>query len=112
MFKTLSTDKMVEIAIDGVTVSVPAEVSVAAALLLSGVVPFRYSKVDGSARAPFCMMGVCAECLITINDEPGQFACQRRVAAGLRVQTGRGNHETDSSGDQTESSVNQNPDPC
>ena len=87
MFKTSITDDVIEIEIDTTTVVVPVGISLAAALLLSDRIPFRYSQADGSARAPYCMMGVCAECLVTINEEPNQFSCQRRVESGMRVQT-------------------------
>ena len=87
MFKTSDNYDVVEIKIDATTMQVPVDVSVAAALLLSDRIPFRYSQAEGSARAPYCMMGVCAECLVTINDAPNQFACQRRVESGMRVQT-------------------------
>ena len=76
----------VEIIVDGQAIPVPQDISVASALLLVGAVPFRYSQVDQLPRAPYCLMGVCAECLVTINDEPGQFACQTVVQPGMRVE--------------------------
>lgn len=85
MFKTASDVEKIEIAVDGKSTMVPKNVSVAAALLLAEAIPFRYSKVDQSPRAPYCLMGVCAECLVTINDEPGQFACQTNVQPGMRI---------------------------
>lgn len=85
MFSVSGNAATIEILVDGQSVEVPQGVSVAAALLLEGVVPFRYSKVDQSPRAPYCLMGVCAECLVTINDKPGQFACQIVVQQGMRI---------------------------
>lgn len=91
MFKSAVDVEMVEIVIDGQSKAVPQGISVAAALLLVEAVPFRHSKVDQSPRAPYCLMGVCAECLVTINDESGQFACQTTVQSGMRVDRGLGN---------------------
>lgn len=86
MFETAFDIEKIEIVVDGKSYMVPKDVSVAAALLLTEAVPFRYSKVDKSPRAPFCLMGVCAECLVTINEEPGQFACQTTVQSGMRIE--------------------------
>jgi hypothetical protein len=38
------------------------------------------------------MMGVCFDCLVTIDDQPDQQACMTSVRAGMRVerQLGRG----------------------
>ena len=86
MFKLLNEDAgRIKVELDGVEVSVPAGVSVAAALLSLDAVPFRATPVSAAPRAPFCMMGVCFECLVEIDGEPGQRACQRQVAAGMRV---------------------------
>lgn len=85
MFKTAADVNLIEITVDGQNRSVPEGASVAAALLLTEAVPFRYSLVDQSPRAPYCLMGVCAECLVTIDDQPGQFACRTIVQPGMRV---------------------------
>lgn len=73
--------------IDGKPVSAAAEDSVAAAALASGVLKFRASAVSGEPRGPYCMMGVCFECLLTIDGRPNQQACMVRVRPGMRVET-------------------------
>lgn len=77
--------EQVEIFIDGESIEVPSYVSVAAALLLLGVSPYRQSAVDASLRAPYCLVGSCAECLITINGQSNQLACQVGVTAGMQI---------------------------
>jgi len=63
MFKRLQAIALaaddIAIELDGKTVTVPAAVSVAAALLYLDAIPTRSTPVSGAARAPFCMMGVC-----------------------------------------------------
>lgn len=86
MFRTLTDTPGVELFVDGECISVPEGITVASALLLVNAIPVRHSKVDGSPRAPYCMMGVCAECLVTIDGMLGQFACQRIVQTGMRVE--------------------------
>jgi predicted molibdopterin-dependent oxidoreductase YjgC len=64
--------------------------TVAAALLASGVAVFRETPVTGAARAPWCMMGVCFDCLVEIDGRASQQACMVRVAEGMRVRRQRG----------------------
>lgn len=86
MFKLLAeAPGQVIVELDEVEVSVPAGVSVAAALLLLDRIPTRHSAVTGAARAPFCMMGACFECLVEIDGVSNQRACQRQVEAGMRL---------------------------
>ncbi|MBI0329471.1 (2Fe-2S)-binding protein [Burkholderia plantarii] len=77
----------VSITVDGRAVRVPADVSLAAALMLSGVQCFGRRPVQGGARLPYCMMGICFECLVDVDDTPGRQACMTPVRAGMRVAT-------------------------
>lgn len=86
MFELLdSSVSKVRIELDGTEVEVPADVSVAAALLYLGCLPLRHSSISASARAPFCMMGICFECLIEVDDIRDQRACQVTVQPGMRL---------------------------
>ncbi|MDX7950814.1 FAD-dependent oxidoreductase [Lichenihabitans sp. Uapishka_5] len=70
--------------LDGVPLSaVPGE-SVAAALLAAGFMAQGTAK-DGSARGAFCGMGVCHDCLLTIDDRAGQRACLTKAHDGMRL---------------------------
>ena len=81
-----ASDTMVTMSVDGREVRVPTGVSVAAALLSTGVSAFRMS-VNGSERGPLCGMGVCYECRVSIHDVAHRRACLVMVADGLRVST-------------------------
>lgn len=77
----------VRIELDGQPHEVPADLNVAAAvLMLSGPAHYRQT-ADGQPRAPYCMMGVCHECLVTIDGEPNQQGCLARVRPGMRITT-------------------------
>jgi thioredoxin reductase len=76
----------VEIVVDGEPVLVPAEATVAAALLHAGRTRFRTSVV-GEPRAPLCGMGVCYECRVTIDGLAQQRSCMTPVRPGMRVLT-------------------------
>lgn len=81
---------VVGLVINGSSVRVPAGLSVAAAVLLSGGLVTRTTAVSGSPRAPFCMMGVCFDCLMEIDGEANQQACLVTVRDGMRVKTQKG----------------------
>ena len=86
MFKTLvEMSVQIEIYLDGKPVTVPAGISVAAAMLLLAAVPTRQTAMSESPRAPFCMMGICFECLVEIDSITNQRACQVEVRPGMRV---------------------------
>lgn len=86
MFKVLGdAGEQLVIELDGAEEKVPAGVSVAAALLYLDRIPTRRSVVKGLPRAPFCMMGVCFECLIEVDGVADQRACQIQVHAGMRL---------------------------
>ncbi|MBN9437371.1 (2Fe-2S)-binding protein [Bosea sp. (in: a-proteobacteria)] len=59
--------------------------SLAAALLAAGIGALRQSPVDASPRAPYCMMGVCFECLVEIDGRQNQQACLTPAQDGMVV---------------------------
>ncbi len=84
MFRLLEAAvEQVVIEVDGTEETVPAGVSVAAALLYLDKIPLRHSVVNAQPRAPFCMMGICFECLIEVDGVANQRACQLQVQAGM-----------------------------
>lgn len=91
LFKELAcaqpTSDHVNITFNGNALTVPANVTVAAALLGAGVRQFRKSPVGQQARAPYCMMGVCFECLLEIDGLPSQQSCLINVREGMQIKT-------------------------
>ncbi len=92
MFKRIDDPKpeTVFLEIEGKRVSAAAGDSVAAAMLLAGFGHTRTTPVSGETRAPFCMMGICFECLVEIDGAPNQQACQTLVREGMKVRLQRG----------------------
>ncbi|MDR3095816.1 MAG: (2Fe-2S)-binding protein [Paraburkholderia sp.] len=88
-----ASDARVRIQIDGLLHDVPAHYSVAAALLASGALACRASAVSGAPRGPFCMMGVCFDCLVEIDGIPNVQACMTPVRDGMQVRPMRGKAE-------------------
>lgn len=61
--------------------------SVAAALIDAGVQVFRETRF-GDRRGVFCGMGVCHECVVSIDGVPGRRACVTPVRDGMQVEVG------------------------
>ena len=80
----------VALTIDGAPFTARAGDTVAAALATAGFRACRTTAVSGAPRAPFCMMGACFECLVTIDGHANQQACLVTVASGMRVATQHG----------------------
>ena len=92
MFKRLDDNPgfFVTISIEGRPVEVPAGETVAAAVLASGLGHTRTTPLSDAPRAPFCLMGVCYECLMVIDGLPNQRACRVRVRAGMTIERQHG----------------------
>jgi D-hydroxyproline dehydrogenase subunit gamma len=80
----------VVVQVDGRAVTVPKDTSAAAAALIAGLASTRTSAATGEARAPYCMMGVCFECLLVIDGEPSQQGCMVQVRPGMRIERQEG----------------------
>ena len=79
-------DKTVTIEFEGRALQVSETITVAAAILShAGKKHTRTSPVSGEARAPYCFMGVCHECLVEIDGIPGQQACLIEVKEGMKI---------------------------
>lgn len=92
MFKQLpnSDNETVEVILNGRKVQVPQGTTVAAMALTQGLRFTRTTPVSESKRAPFCMMGVCYDCLMVINGKANQRACATYVKNGMQVETQQG----------------------
>lgn len=91
MFKRLplpdadDADRAITFEFEGQSLPARRGDTVATALLAAGVSVFRSTPVSGSPRAPWCMMGICFECLVEIDGTPNCQACQVAVTPGMRV---------------------------
>jgi NADPH-dependent 2,4-dienoyl-CoA reductase/sulfur reductase-like enzyme len=69
---------------DGAALTARPGQSLAAALTDAGERVFRHT-AKGSPRGIFCGMGVCQDCLVTVDGQPNQRACMTAVRAGAEV---------------------------
>lgn len=96
MFKRSTTDRpaeMVSIFLDGEELKVRSGDTVAAAILAHGTGMCRTSVVSETPRGPYCMMGVCFDCLVIIDGMGSRQACMTPVRAGMRVERQNGRRE-------------------
>ena len=73
--------------VDGVSVSAPAGEPLATALAVAGVLALRDSPRNGAKRGAFCHMGLCQECVVSVDGRTVQ-ACLTPVRAGMTVHLG------------------------
>ena len=79
-------DSAVRLTIAGRAVTALRGESVATAALAAGLSSTRSAPVSGEPRAPYCLMGVCFECLMTIDGQPNRQACLVPVQDGMIVE--------------------------
>jgi D-hydroxyproline dehydrogenase subunit alpha len=70
---------------DGQRVSMSPGQSVGAALLSAGIRSWRITRKDGRPRGMFCGIGICYDCLITVDNVPNQRACLTPARPGMQV---------------------------
>jgi sarcosine oxidase subunit alpha len=62
--------------------------TVAAVLLAEGHRKFRHADKTAAPRGIFCGMGVCYDCLVTVDGVPNVRACMTQVRNGMVIETG------------------------
>jgi predicted molibdopterin-dependent oxidoreductase YjgC len=73
--------------VDGEPLEFTEGQTVAAALVAAGRVAWRTTRVGRRPRGVFCGIGVCFDCLVTIDGAAGQRACLIPARAGMTVTT-------------------------
>jgi predicted molibdopterin-dependent oxidoreductase YjgC len=82
----------VDFTFDGRRMTAQPGQTVGAALMSEGIRSWRTTRVTGRPRGLFCGIGVCFDCLVTVNGEPNVRACLAVLAPGdvVRTQVGTG----------------------
>lgn len=74
---------------DRVVPFVPGQ-TVGAALVAAGIPAWRRTRRRGRGRGIFCGIGVCFDCLVTVDGRPNQRACLVAAREAMRVTTQEG----------------------
>ena len=75
---------------DGRPIAFSPGQSVGAALTAAGVRSWRTTRLQGRPRGLFCGIGVCFDCLVTVDGRPNERACLLPATAGAAVTTQEG----------------------
>lgn len=78
-------ESTIRIRFNGQELAVRPGISVAAALIDNGITAWRSTRAQRRPRGAFCGIGVCFDCLVSIDDHPGRRACLVSVCDGMEV---------------------------
>lgn len=84
---TAQAARPAQILVDGAPVTADRGAALTAALVAAGHWVLRAHPLTGAPRGPLCGMGVCLECEVTVDGQPGTRACLTPVTDGMQVQT-------------------------
>lgn len=83
--KPITLGTAVTFFVDGEPVEARRGQTLAAALITSGRAVLRHTRHAGKPRGLFCAMGVCFDCVMTVDGRTGVRACMAKVEDGMRV---------------------------
>ena len=81
----ISQGEQITITFDGQPVPARRNETIAAALTAAGLRDLRRT-ASGTARGVFCGMGLCQDCLVTVDGRPNQRACMTKIDRPVAVQ--------------------------
>jgi predicted molibdopterin-dependent oxidoreductase YjgC len=73
---------------DGSPITAAAGQSVGAALTDAGIRSWRTTRKAARPRGLFCGIGICFDCLLTVDGRPNQRACLVTVREGMELDSG------------------------
>ncbi len=79
--------KPISILVDGETIQAYRGETIAAAMIAAGRRIMRYTPRGHAPRGIFCAMGVCFECVVTVEGSGCARSCLTQVESGMRVST-------------------------
>ncbi|MGC2412478.1 MAG: (2Fe-2S)-binding protein [Stellaceae bacterium] len=80
----------IAVEVEGRIVMVPPGASAAAAVLIAGHSSFRETPLGHHERGPYCMMGICFDCLAEIDGVPNRQSCMVAARPGMRIRHQKG----------------------
>lgn len=88
MFRSLTepSSLTMTVYVDGVPVQARPNETVAALMYRLDRPVCRTTPKNGKPRAPFCLMGVCFDCLAVVDGVPSTQTCMTPVANGMRIE--------------------------
>ena len=85
MFRHINGQKVdITIFIDENPINAVSGETVAAVLLRQNICAV-HTCPNGEPRGPYCMMGVCFDCMVTLENGQSEQACQIDATEGLKI---------------------------
>ncbi|HEY9029308.1 MAG TPA: 2Fe-2S iron-sulfur cluster-binding protein [Burkholderiaceae bacterium] len=80
-------NEALHVKVDGRDVAVARGTVVAAAVEIARAAHGARVSPDGARRLPFCGMGVCGECRVTVDGRAHRLGCQLVCGPGMEIVT-------------------------
>lgn len=80
----------VKIQVDGKTILAKKGEMIISALLAEGIIVNRYTQKRKEPRGLFCGIGLCTDCVMTVNGKPNVRTCVTPVEEGMVIETQHG----------------------
>ncbi|MFC7343567.1 (2Fe-2S)-binding protein [Saccharopolyspora griseoalba] len=90
-----------QVAFDGRALPATAGQSLAAVLLDAGIRSWRTTRVQHRPRGLFCGIGICYDCLLTVDGVPNQRACLVPARPGMTLSSTSPEHRPFETGEDT-----------
>ena len=87
LISNIERGQAIQLLVDGQPIPAYEGETVAAALLAAGRRAFRRTVPGGEPRGIFCGIGVCFDCLVTVDGAQTVRACVTPVRDGMQVTT-------------------------
>lgn len=79
--------KAIKITVDGKSMEANEGETIATVLLSAGIQTFRFSQKNKTPRGIYCGMGICYECLVTVDGVHAVRACVTPIVDGMVIET-------------------------
>lgn len=83
---TINRNEKVNLTVNGKEITAYKGETLLAALIASGYKGSKRSPLLKEPRSGLCGMGVCFECIVTLNDEPNIRSCMVEVENNMKVE--------------------------
>lgn len=84
----MSMDKDATMRFNGQEIPIRTGQSVGAALTDAGIRSWRTTRKNARPRGLFCGIGICFDCLVTVDGQPNQRACMVPAQDGMCLEPG------------------------
>lgn len=83
---TINRNEAVQLSVNGKVITAYKGETLLAALIAAGYRGLKTSVLKKEPRGALCGMGVCFECLVTVNGVPNVRACMTEIQGEMKVE--------------------------